>query len=972
MNSRESEKNEQAEALLAIMLHFAFSTNTNLTKSTGISESVITRTLSKQTLMSKVNRLKLAKFLGSKCASADELRRLSSKLGWNLSDEEFAAAESYLALPEEVGLHGIPVFDSWHHVCRVKQAAELRQTLLETKRVEKTVLVLQGMAGVGKTELALYLVHSLEVRNRFTGGIFWIDMEGQEEDYLWIKLADLLQLELSRDDLSGDARTLNRLRIRVLRTLSTLPTLIVLDGAEARLDMEPWLGRSTRRLLVTTQLAQWVDPRWHSYVDAYELNVMSEEESRALLTLDVPVNVAESDLQRLLALLERHPLALSIVNQLAQNDQGFHSLIAEMVGPVLPKLDLDRGTSQQGKPDKHRNVQWAFTVGYNRLNEDTKKIFRYLGVTPQPFQIQPIEAISGLREVGAGLRAIAGQGLAKIERPGIYRTHRLLHEYAEVLVKQVDERELPTWNEKFAEYYLNQSYDILQLWSSGHEQKALLQWAEHEPYYITGYFYAAQLSIQDWLVGYWHNLHIYLSINQRKSLIAEWQRILTDVVVTPDPFAFAAFYVGQAYLAVGDAQSAIPFLEKARNWCWDKNEQADWLLATIALCKAWLAAGSRETALALLHEHNDAYERIANTLRSNDPATLDAWQFFGMIRQMQGDFWGAVYGYRKARECFYTQPEAARKCMVESVICIGLGSSYIAIGKRAEALEAFTAGMRAAEAGGYPYQWSENALHKVDLLILEGQLASAEELLQEVKKRLSDNDAPRWHLASISGELAWAKGDIEGAEKAYAEAIAQTQGTLWEADLWFRLAYQRERTGDDEGKVIAWQKTRESAKRTQHHHKYLLASLEYGRYLVGKGQKEKGREVLTEIINLAAMERQYGLLGEIATLLDIDPDIVKVLQQRETMQNTKFVLPLKMEELGIQSSGVFWVETVGDEQRSTHIPGFGANADDLVGKTLLEILLGAGNLSESEPFDSEEEQQDPFEEPLSEDPISEQ
>lgn len=279
--------------------------------------------------------------------------------------------------------------------------------------------------------------------------------------------------------------------------------------------------------------------------------------------------------------------------------------------------------------------------------------------------------------------------------------------------------------------------------------------------------------------------------------------------------------------------------------------------------------------------------------------------------------------------------------------------------------------MQAAEAGGYLFQWSENALHKVELLILEGRLESAEELLQEVRRRLSDNDATKWYFSRVSGELAWAKGDIEGAEKAYAEAIAQTQGTLWEADLWFRLAYQRERAGNDAGKVAAWQETRESAKRTQHHHKYLLASLAYGRHLLEQDQKEKGREVLTEIIHLAAVERQYGLLGEIATLLDVAPDIVKVLQQRETMQNARFVLPLTLEELGIQSPGVFWVETVGEEQRSTYLPGFGVNADEFVGQTPLEILLGFDNLPESELYDPETKPADASEDPRFEDPMAE-
>lgn len=970
MEYEETEKARQSGASLRKLLrHFNLSP-AELARKTGVSKSVISRTQDGKTLMSKPNRKKIARFLGSKCASTSELQSLLRKIDWHLTNEELRIAESNLKAPESVGLYGIPYFDVRRHVYRARQTDKLQKALLDNKEPAKSAFVLHGMAGVGKTELALYLVHSPEIRNHFPGGIFWVNMEGQEEGYLWIKLADLLGIELPAGDLNVEDRSLKRLQLRVQRSLPGGRLLVVLDGMEV--NIEPWLGSTHRCFLITTQLAQWGDYRWQSQIDAHELDIMSDEESRALLTRDVPVNVAESDLQRLLALLGQHPLALSIANQLARNDRGFHNLVAEMKKPVLPKLDLDRGSRQQGKPDKNRNVQWAFTVGYNRLNEETKKIFRFLGVTPQPFRTQAIEAISSLPEVGAGLRAIVGQGLAKIERPGIYHTHRLLHEYAGILVEQVDRRELRRWNEEFAQYYLNQSYAILELWSSGHEREALLQWAEHEPYYILGYFYAFYFGIQDWLVQYWHNLYLYLSASQHKALIAQWQKMLTTVVVDLDQIAFVGFYIGRAYLAAGDAQSAIPFLEKARNWYWEKGEQENWLLATITLCKAWLTAGSRATALALLQDHNNAYEKIANTLGPDNPATLDAWQFFGMIQELQGNYWAAGYGYREARKYFQMQPAASRKRIVEAGICMGLGTSYNEIGNRAKALEAFTAGMQAAEAGGYTYHWGENAIRKVDLLILEGQLESAEKLLQEVTQRLADNDTISWHLKSSSGELAWAKGDIEGAEKTFAEAIEQTKGTFWETALWFRLAKLRERIGNDEGKVAAWQKTRECAKLTQDYHQYLLASLDYGRYLLEEGQQRKGQEVLVNILKLAFIEKQYGLLSEALALLDADLDIIEKLQESETTQNFPFRMSLKLDELGFESQGEIWIEIRREEQPSTHIPGSGVNVDEFVRRMPQRILVEFGNWPESEPFDSEEEQQGSFEEPLSEDPISEQ
>jgi len=83
-------------------------------------------------------------------------------------------------------------------------------------------------------------------------------------------------------------------------------------------------------------------------------------------------------------------------------------------------------------------------------------------------------------------------------------------------------------------------------------------------------------------------------------------------------------------------------------------------------------------------------------------------------------------------------------------------------------------------------------------------------------------------------------------------------------------------------------------------------------------------------------------------------------------------MSLKLDELGFESQGEIWIEIRGEEQPSTHIPGSGVNVDEFVRRMPQRILVEFGNWPESEPFDSEEEQQGSFEEPLSEDPISEQ
>ncbi len=909
--------------------------------------------------MSKPSRLRLAQFLGRQCTSAAELRSLALELGWDLTDEEFYAAESCLTLPEDVGLHGIPFFYKQYHVCRAEQMAGLTQTLLDTARSQKNVLVIHGMAGMGKTELALNMVHSPEVRNRFPGGIFWINMEEQEEDFLWVSLADLLGLEVVVDDMRRDTRVLGRLKRRVLHALPRDPSLVVLDGIEVAIDVEPWLGRPNRRLLVTTQLAQWLHPRIHEQTSIHEIDVMSAEESWALLTQGISVNIPEEDLQKLLVLLGKHPLALAIVNQMARSDAGFHVLVAQMKEPVLPHLDLDWGTRQYGRPDKSRNVQWAFTLSYNRLDAPTQKLFRFFGVLPQPFNIQLIEEISGLRNVGAGLRTIVGQGLLKIEQVDSYRTHRLLHEYARILAEQKEPQDFLTWKEGFAAYYLDLSHDIVQLWKSGQEREALSELLENEQNFQVGYAYAADLRLQEWLLGYWNNLHPYLGLTTRDtSLVSRWYQILRKAVIDEDIITEASGFVGHAYFCEGDAQSAIPLLERNREWRWDRKEEREWVLATINLGQAWLLAGERNRVLSLLHEQDNAYERIINGLQPGDVLRSTAWHFFGMIRSVIGDSWAANYGYRKALESFNALPKELRNLWGESRIYLDLGTSYILLGKHSEAAEAFAKGMRSAETGGYTHLWGAMALQRVDLLIREKELQAAEDLFQEANRRAGNDTRLKWQFLHLRGDLAWAHQKAQEGENAYAQALERVDGTLWEPELWWKLAGHRKKSGDQEGKVKAWQKTRETARKTGHRFKYLHASLAYGEYLLEQGATDEGRAVLTELIFLAAEEEQFSFIAEAATLLDMPDDIVQGLRKRGMSHSFPFAFSLIAEREGIPVSVSFLESGVHGEKRWISVPGFGQPEEIWSGTTLPESYSLSLDAFAGESCNLDETQQD--------------
>ncbi len=148
------------------------------------------------------------------------------------------------ALPEPVearrtrpasrgGLYGVPRGLSMCFVGRESELLALERLLASETHVRIQASV-EGLAGIGKTELALQLIHRLARGDLFPGGIFWLDAEEPDLRSTWGgKIADDLGIAPgTADDRCGEVlRRLNGERHRLL---------VVLDNAEAwRADALP-------------------------------------------------------------------------------------------------------------------------------------------------------------------------------------------------------------------------------------------------------------------------------------------------------------------------------------------------------------------------------------------------------------------------------------------------------------------------------------------------------------------------------------------------------------------------------------------------------------------------------------------------------------------------------------------------------------------------------------------------------------
>jgi tetratricopeptide (TPR) repeat protein len=126
-------------------------------------------------------------------------------------------------------------------VGREQELAEIIKALLDP---DIPIVTLVGMAGIGKTTLALAVAHCLGEQGEFPGGIVWLNAsEVQSLDKVWEKIREALDLPSPQ---------------AARRHLHEYPTLLILDGLdEAAQDMEmlAFLDRLPRpsKVLVTSR-----------------------------------------------------------------------------------------------------------------------------------------------------------------------------------------------------------------------------------------------------------------------------------------------------------------------------------------------------------------------------------------------------------------------------------------------------------------------------------------------------------------------------------------------------------------------------------------------------------------------------------------------------------------------------------------------------------------------------------------------
>jgi len=314
-------------------------------------------------------------------------------------------------------------------VGRAAALAQLSAALDDPRPRAMVITAIQGMAGVGKTALAVHWAHL--VRDRFPDAQLFLDMHGHSargqmtvrEAFGRLLRALGVPGELVPDDEEEQA-ALYRTRLASRRVL------IVLDNVANSDQVRPLLpGHGDCLVVVTTrnQLPGLVATEGARTLD---LDVLPPTEALDLVSTVLGTDrvTAESDaaadLARRCAYL---PLALRIAaaNLVVRPQESIAGLVDELDHDRLAALSLDE--------DPGGAVRSAFDLSYGDLDTDQRRAFRRLGLVDGP-DTTP-RATAALLDVDVDqarrlLRDLARAHLVVATGGDRYRMHDLLREYA--------------------------------------------------------------------------------------------------------------------------------------------------------------------------------------------------------------------------------------------------------------------------------------------------------------------------------------------------------------------------------------------------------------------------------------------------------------------------------------------------------------------------------------------------------------
>jgi tetratricopeptide (TPR) repeat protein len=265
-------------------------------------------------------------------------------------------------------------------VGREDAMAQLHDQLQQQERIAITAVV-TGMAGVGKTELALqYALHHRE-KSTYAGGICWIGVQGETVGVQLLEFAKSLLGLFPPEDLN----LRGQLDYCWARWQPPGDVLLVLDDVHQYAEIQDYLPPQEQRfkVLITTR-QHWLAASF----EQLRLPVLSESAALALLESLIGASRLQAELEvgkGLCAWLGYLPLGLELVGRFLKRRSNW--TLARMQQQLIDKgLQLSALQNPSADMTAQRGVEAAFEVSWEELNQPARDLGCFLSL----FALAPI------------------------------------------------------------------------------------------------------------------------------------------------------------------------------------------------------------------------------------------------------------------------------------------------------------------------------------------------------------------------------------------------------------------------------------------------------------------------------------------------------------------------------------------------------------------------------------------------------
>ncbi|ONI79905.1 hypothetical protein ALI144C_24565 [Actinosynnema sp. ALI-1.44] len=589
------------------------------------------------------------------------------------------------------------------------------------------VFLITGAPGTGKTTLAVNFAHL--VADRYPDGQLYVDLRGFSPSGRPVQAAEALLLFLDALGVSRQAMPVELdARVALYRSIvAGRRMLVLLDNARSSEQVLPLLpGSSDSRVLVTSR-ARLADLVAKNDAVQVALNVFDRNAGITLLSRclgDDRVDAEPEAAAKLVEYCGGLPLALRIVAAHAAAHPEFPlQVLAGELNDANNRLAVLAGD------DESASIRAAFSWTYQALSPEAARVFRLLGLHPEPdIGLPAVAALTGLSEPQAQqvLREVCVAHLMHHYTPGRYRFHDLLRLYAhEQAMTHDSDWERDEAIRRVLDHYIDRGAAADRYW-----------FASERPVLLAAIDFAAQQGLDEraWRLasvitpfldqqGLWHDLAAVLQTALGAADQARDRQAQADIHRS----------LGAVHGQFGRIAEAAKHYELSLGLCRELGNEVGEARSELALSEVHARRNQPDEAVFHARVALDLFRRNADRHGEADAlVTLaDCAAQTGAHRQ-------ALHEFHAARE-LYRDLDNRRG---ESVALEGLGQVHHRLYQFSDAVEHYAAALRLSRDGGNRYAEAVTLNRLGDTYRALGDRIEARATWQHALKLLTEFDDP--------------------------------------------------------------------------------------------------------------------------------------------------------------------------------------------------------------------------------------